>query len=310
MKKMIAMLLTPVMCLSLAACGSSTSSTSGETKADETKAAAAESTSAAGTTPTYDTVTLKLSHHNAVDQPIHEALTEWADMLKEKYSDIKKLNEAWGANYSTWEDLLSRDDFIPSTKASQADLLAFEEAYYDKYFSVCRKVIKQINPNLMFLGCRFAWNNPLVVKSAAKYCDVLSFNLYRNNVAGFSLPEGCRDVPIIVSEFHFGATDKGVFGGGIRFRRSSAARAKAFEEFVTSAIENPNIVGVHWYEWADSPTSGGEGGGNYADGLVDICDTPHESLTKSIRKLSEKMYDIRFKGEKTVESSDDKTFVF
>ena len=84
MKKMIAMLLTPVMCLSLAACGSSTSSTSGETKADETKAAAAESTSAAGTTPTYDTVTLKLSHHNAVDQPIHEALTEWADMLKEK----------------------------------------------------------------------------------------------------------------------------------------------------------------------------------------------------------------------------------
>lgn len=57
MKKMIAMLLTPVMCLSLAACGSSTSSTSGETKADETKAAAAESTSAAGTTPTYDTVT-------------------------------------------------------------------------------------------------------------------------------------------------------------------------------------------------------------------------------------------------------------
>ena len=41
MKKMIAMLLTPVMCLSLAACGS-TSSTSTETKADETKAAAAE----------------------------------------------------------------------------------------------------------------------------------------------------------------------------------------------------------------------------------------------------------------------------
>ena len=34
MKKMIAMLLTPVMCLSLAACGS-TSSTSTETKADE-----------------------------------------------------------------------------------------------------------------------------------------------------------------------------------------------------------------------------------------------------------------------------------
>lgn len=34
--------------------------------------------------PVYDTVTLQLSHHNAVDQPINEALTKWATMLSEQ----------------------------------------------------------------------------------------------------------------------------------------------------------------------------------------------------------------------------------
>ncbi|NLI20579.1 MAG: TRAP transporter substrate-binding protein [Clostridiales bacterium] len=38
----------------------------------------------AASAPAYDTVTLQLSHHNAVDQPIHEALTKWAAMLSEQ----------------------------------------------------------------------------------------------------------------------------------------------------------------------------------------------------------------------------------
>ena len=38
----------------------------------------------AASAPVYDTVTLQLSHHNAVDQPIHEALTKWAAMLSEQ----------------------------------------------------------------------------------------------------------------------------------------------------------------------------------------------------------------------------------
>lgn len=80
MKKLIALLLALAMCLSLAACGSGTaeSAPAAETKAPE----AAATPDAAG--PTYDTVTLKLSHHNAVDQPIHEALTKWAELLNEK----------------------------------------------------------------------------------------------------------------------------------------------------------------------------------------------------------------------------------
>ena len=151
MKKMIAMLLTPVMCLSLAACGSSTSSTSGETKADETKAAAAESTSAAGTTPRYETVTLKLSHHNAVDQPIHEALTEWADMLKEKSDGAITIDIYPAAS------LYNSSDAEDAVKLGTLDM--FLGVFSEVYKSICaytlqclRFLFLTIQPEKYYMG--------------------------------------------------------------------------------------------------------------------------------------------------------------
>ena len=56
MKKFIALLLTLVMCFALAATASA------ESPAE----------------PEYTEITMKLSHHNAVDQPIGVALDAWA----------------------------------------------------------------------------------------------------------------------------------------------------------------------------------------------------------------------------------------
>lgn len=84
MKKLIALILALAMCLSLVACGGKTE----EAKPAETQAAAAapeaEAAAPEAAGPVYETVTLKLSHHNAVDQPIHEGLTKWAELLAEK----------------------------------------------------------------------------------------------------------------------------------------------------------------------------------------------------------------------------------
>ena len=59
MKKFIALLLTLVMCFALAATASA------ESPAE----------------PEYTEITMKLSHHNAVDQPIGVALDAWAKMV-------------------------------------------------------------------------------------------------------------------------------------------------------------------------------------------------------------------------------------
>lgn len=91
MKRALAFLMALTMCLSLCACGAKSESAPETASATASVTASSTATAtASGTqteqpsTPVYDTVTLKLSHHNSVDQPIHAALTKWADMLKEK----------------------------------------------------------------------------------------------------------------------------------------------------------------------------------------------------------------------------------
>ena len=80
MKKLIALVLALVMCFALCACGESAAPAATEAPAAEPAADAAADTAAVE----YPEMTLKLSHHNAVDQPIHEALTKWATMINEQ----------------------------------------------------------------------------------------------------------------------------------------------------------------------------------------------------------------------------------
>ena len=80
MKKALSLILALCMGLSLTACGGGSQPAATEAPAAEPAADAAADTAAVE----YPEMTLKLSHHNAVDQPIHEALTKWATMINEQ----------------------------------------------------------------------------------------------------------------------------------------------------------------------------------------------------------------------------------
>ncbi len=221
----------------------------------------------------------------------------FAEFLKKKYAVISALNRAWASSYKNWSDFLSERDFVPQTKASQADLSECESMFYDRYFEVCKAAVKAQNPQVLYMGCRFAydakWVNDAVIMSAAKYCDVVSFNLYRKQVADFALPKGCADKPVIIGEFHFGSADSGVFGGGLVEGASLADCAKMLENYLKGAVENPQIVGAHWFQYVNEPVSGRSDGENYNIGIVDICDTPKSELTQVFRQIGEKMYNAR-----------------
>lgn len=72
---------------------------------------------------------------------------------------------------------------------------------------------------------------------SSRYCDVISYNVYSDNVTNFSPVKGCEDKPVIIGEFHFGNTDKGVYGGGLNARKTVYDRSKAFEDYSRSALE-------------------------------------------------------------------------
>ena len=226
---------------------------------------------------------------SANDQPAKQALVA---ALREKYGDVAKLNAAWGTSFADW-DALAPTKGKANTAAAEADLRAFNERAARKYFQTVRDLLKEFCPNKLYLGCRFAQCNAQVVRIAAEFCDVLSFNLYRQSIAAWK-PAGDVDKPVIVGEFHFGATDRGHFGGGLIEVPDQAARAAAYRRYVTGALENPSIVGTHWFQFRDEPVAGRVlEGENYQIGLVTVTDRPYPELIEAARAVAATMYGVR-----------------
>lgn len=164
----------------------------------------------------------------------------------------------------------------------------------EKYFSTVRRVLKEELPNHLYLGCRIAWGSDDVWRSAAKYCDVVSCNVYKR-MPRRDWPQGADDKPMLVSEFHFGATDRGMFHPGLVRAPDQTRRAGMYRDFVLACIDDPRIVGAHWFQWRDQPLTGRADGENYAIGLVSIADVPYVELALAVRKTAREMYRRRMR---------------
>lgn len=220
------------------------------------------------------------------------------DILKKKYSDISALNSAWKADYKDWEDFLARKDFDTTCDAAQEDFKAIEKIITDAYFTACRDAVKSVNPDALYLGCRFgfSWLNKIVITAAFEKCDVVTYNIYNDtpNVLKTRLYEGIEDKPVMIGEFHFGAGDRGNFWASLCPKSSSKERTKSMKSYLKDAIKSPMIIGAHWFQYADQYTTGRFDGENGALGFVDICDTPKYDMAAAMNEMSRKMYRLRF----------------
>jgi hypothetical protein len=212
--------------------------------------------------------------------------------LQAKYVTIEKLNDAWGTKHLSWEALSTCRE-APERKKAEADLLAFYSRVAGEYFRVVSEVIHEVAPHQLYLGCRFAWVNSRATAEAARYCDVVSFNLYQNEVADFH-GNGPADVPMIIGEFHFGALDRGMFHTGLVPVADQNARARAYENYVRGALRHPNFVGCHWFQYQDEPLTGRVyDEENYQIGFVDGVDTPYAETVEAARRISRDLYRYR-----------------
>ena len=182
-------------------------------------------------------------------------------------------------------------------KVPDEDLKAFTRVVVDEYFSRTRETVKAFDPGLLYLGCRFAGSaRPWVIDACAKYCDVVSYNIYKDEVGSWRLPNGL-DAPVMIGEFHFGAWDRGLFGSGLINKGSQEGRATALKKYVESALGNPQVVGVHWHQFSDQPVTGRFDGEFFQVGWTDVCDRPYPETVKAIREVSYPMYETRSRAE-------------
>ncbi|MDR1782800.1 MAG: hypothetical protein LBR13_00865 [Dysgonamonadaceae bacterium] len=170
-----------------------------------------------------------------------------------------------------------------------------QETVIPLYFKTVREVFNEFAPNKLYLGCRI--NSPnfnrVAFESLAKYSDVISINHYDYNFSDFKETEGL-DIPVMVSEFHFGALDRGMPHASLRSASSQKQRARIYQHYVNQALASDYIIGTQWFMYSDQPYTSMMGGGeNYQIGFVDVCDRPYQEMVDVLREISSGMYDYR-----------------
>ena len=135
------------------------------------------------------------------------------------------------------------------------------------------------------MGSRFQARTPEAVAACAKFCDVVSFNVYREDLYGEEWTRfHALGKPALIGEFQFGSTDTGLFWPGLFDVAVEEERGPAYAAYLRSALANPDIVGCHWFQYVDEPLTGrlldGENGHM---GFVSVTDIPYAGLTSAAR---------------------------
>jgi hypothetical protein len=156
---------------------------------------------------------------------------------------------------------------------------------FDRYVQVTSAAVRKHDPNHLNLGMRSGGRPTPAEIRAARAFDVYSVNVYREEVAADRVKEisELTGKPILIGEFHFGTPGRGMAASLVQVR-DQAERGKAYRYYVENALAMPELVGTHYFQWADQPSTGRFDGENYNIGLVDVTDRPYPDLVAALRE--------------------------
>jgi hypothetical protein len=170
---------------------------------------------------------------------------------------------------------------------------AFIYKTYAKFISIVNAAIKKHDPNHLNLGLRFGGSAPDEIIRTSKGFDVFSFNNY-GYVINSNTVQRVTDLtglPMIIGEFHFGVPGRGL-APGLAQTVSQEERGVAYSYYVENAAAYPAIIGTHWFQWIDQPSTGRNDGENYNIGFVDVTDRPYIELVNAAKQTFERLFDI------------------
>ena len=164
---------------------------------------------------------------------------------------------------------------------------------FGHFLATLNAAIKKYDPNHLNLGIRLGGEVPDEVIKACRVFDVCSINVY-----DFAIPQKTLDRyaaltarPLIGGEFHFGAPERGL-GGGLRQVANQTERGVAYQHYVEHAASHPSMIGTHWFQWIDQPSTGRSDGENYNIGVVDVTDRPYDEMIGAVVRTHQRLYQI------------------
>lgn len=239
-------------------------------------------------------------HNNMVERVLsagvkQPAYPKFVEALKKQYGSLENLNQAWETEINSWDELAPG-----KSSAWQSDRESLYALLAGQYYSVCKQLMDELLPNHLYLGSRVHTAPAVVIREMAKHVDVYSTNHYAPLASTVPLPKDV-DVPIMISEFHFGTIDRGVTGMSLCPVDGQMARERSFAAYLAAGLIDPRVVGAHWFAYTDQSATG-RPNENFQIGLIDTTDTPYEGFTKMSRVIGEQMYQIRMENQHSSEA--------
>lgn len=159
--------------------------------------------------------------------------------------------------------------------------------------------MKDVAPRNLYLGSRFfGHTDPVLVAMASKYCDVISYNIYDNPPDSRVNQYSKIDAPILSSEWGIESDPMQTpFRADEHTNPTSEERAALMAKYMQHALNLPNLVGAHFFQYRDQPISGRPDGEATLRGFVNVADTPNFELIQANRKLAYPLYQTRLRGK-------------
>jgi hypothetical protein len=178
------------------------------------------------------------------------------------------------------------------------DYEAFGIKFAETYFRICREEVKRVAPRNLYLGVRFhGHKDPTQLELAAKYCDVISYNIYdRTPASRANQYLGKVDHPILIGEWGFGSDYvQTPFRGRPEEDKTwtPQQRVDHLRNYMAAAVRHPLIVGAHFFQMRDQALTGRGDGEAVLRGFLNVADTPNYLLVEANRKVAAELYQSR-----------------
>ena len=223
-----------------------------------------------------------------------DALTRYLSLEKSDINFQKALE--WTAREKGL-DVRKIDMDTLKANLTDADQEKFLKHIAKKYFGIVSKVLKERDPNHLFLGSRLhgqAIRLRPVFEALGEHADVISVNYYHRWTPRASELENWRtwsgDKPFVISEWYVKAEDAGYTNtdgaGGVV--KTQADRGRFYQNFTLGLLQSKSCIGWFWHTYRD--TKDLPNGSN--KGFLSIRYEPFEDLVQMAETLNSQVYPL------------------
>lgn len=217
--------------------------------------------------------------------------------FRENYLTGREASRDWEEPASGWDHL---EDSSSAPRAKTLDAQRFKYRWAgivaEQYYKLCENAIRRHDPYHLILGSRFAGKPPRAVAEAqGRHTDVVSINHYQvDGVPDLRMLRNLHAMtkrPILITEYSWRAVENNSGNKnkkGVNVTVSTQAkRAECYAKYTRSVLEEPYILGAHWFQYFDQPANGRSFDGEDSNyGLVDIYDKPYEAMVQATQDIN------------------------